>query len=77
MSRATTHEIRLGLITARIVSRRSGSASQYTVRVTRRYRDGDTWKTSARFSGGDLPLLKLVIDQAHTWILQQAMKVKS
>jgi hypothetical protein len=63
-----THEIRLGLIKARIWRKQTRSGLRHTVSVVRLYRDGDVWKESCRFGRDDLPLLRLVLDRAHAWI---------
>ena len=66
------HEIRIGLIKARIWRKRTRSGIRYTVSVVRLYRNGDVWKESTRFGRDDLPLVKLVIEKAHTWTLRQS-----
>lgn len=71
MSRSV-HEIRLGLIKARIRRRQTGSAVRYTITVVRLYRNGDLWKESTRFGRDDLPLVRLVLDKAHTWTLRHS-----
>ena len=40
--------------------------------MVRLYRNGDVWKESTRFGRDDLPLVKLVLDKAHTWTLRQS-----
>lgn len=62
------HEIRRGLITARIRRKNTRHGVRHSVSVFRLYRDGDLWKQSTRFGRDDLPLLRYVIDLAHTWI---------
>lgn len=64
------HEIRLGLIKARIWRKRTRSGTRHNVSVVRLYRNGDTWKESTRFGRDDVPLVRLVLDQAHTWVFQ-------
>jgi hypothetical protein len=66
------HEIRRGLIKARIWRKRTRSGTRHTISVVRLYRNGDVWKESTRFGRDDLPLLRLVLDDAHTWTLQQS-----
>ena len=70
MQRTPTHEIRRGLIKARIWRKRTRSGPRHSVAVTRLYRNGDQWKESTRFGRDDLPLVAFVIDLAHTWIYQ-------
>ncbi|MBC8291115.1 MAG: hypothetical protein H8E37_12440, partial [Planctomycetes bacterium] len=64
------HEIRLGLIKARIWRKRIRSGTRHNVSVVRLYRNGDTWKESTRFGRDDVPLVRLVLDQAHTWVYE-------
>ncbi|MHB0958735.1 MAG: hypothetical protein ACYC0X_15680 [Pirellulaceae bacterium] len=66
------HEIRMGLITARIWRKRTRSGLRHTISVVRLYRDGDVWKESNRFGRDDLPLVRLVLDRAHFWTLRQS-----
>jgi hypothetical protein len=65
------HEIRIGLIKATIRRRRTRSGIRYTITVVRLYRNGDVWKQSTRFGRDDLPLVRLVLDKAHMWTLQE------
>ena len=65
------HEVRIGLIKASLRRRQTRSGVRYTVSVVRLYRDGDVWKESARFGRDDLPVVRLVLDKVHTWILQR------
>ena len=65
-------EIRIGLIKARVWRKRTRSGVRHTVSVVRLYRNGDVWKESTRFGRDDLPLVKLVLDKAHTWTLRQS-----
>lgn len=60
------HEIRRGLIKARIHMRKHHA----TVSVVRLFRNGDQWKESSRFGPKDIPLVRHVLDLAHTWLLQ-------
>ena len=65
------HEVRIGLIKASVRRRRTRSAVRHSVSVVRLYRDGDVWKESTRFGRDDLPVVRLVLDKVHTWILQR------
>ena len=62
------HEIRLGLIKARIWRKRTRSGTRHNVSVVRLYRNGDTWKESTRFGRDDVPLVRLVFDQHTGWL---------
>ena len=57
-----------GLIVARVWRKRTRAGIRHTVAVVRLYRNGDLWKESARFQRDDLPVVRLVLDQALTWI---------
>ena len=70
MSKPTT-EIRRGLIKARIWQRTSKNGVRYSLIVVRLFRNGDQWKESTRLGRDDIPLVRLLLDQAHTWILNQ------
>ncbi|MBI1315082.1 hypothetical protein GC176_27640 [bacterium] len=62
------HEIRLGLIKARIWQKRTRSGLRHTVGVVRLFRNGDRWQESTRFGLDDLPVVRMVLDRAHFWI---------
>jgi hypothetical protein len=69
MTSSFTHEIRRGLIIVRIRRQRTRSGVRHTTTLARLYRDGDTWKESRRFGRDDIPLVRLLLDEAYTWIL--------
>jgi hypothetical protein len=69
---APVHEIRIGMMKARIWQKRTRSGLRYTVSVVRLFRNGDVWKESTRFGRDDIPLLRLVLDKAHGWIYCQS-----
>ena len=71
MTTSPIHEIRRGLIKVRIWRKRNRDGVRYTVAVTRLFRNGDVWKESTRFGRDDIPLMRMVLDEAHTWICQQ------
>lgn len=72
-----TYEIRIGLIKARIWRKRTRPNVRYSVAVVRLYRNGDVWAESTRFGRDDIPLVRLVLDRAHMWILQQSQRIES
>ncbi len=72
MKSKPVHEVRRGLIRACIWRKNTRSGLRHTVVVTRLFRNGETWKESARFGRDDLPLVRLVLDDAHTWIYQHS-----
>ena len=66
------NEIRLGRIKATIWANDTTNGIRHNVTVRRLYKDGDAWKESDSFGRDDLPLVAKVLDQAHTWIFEQA-----
>lgn len=70
MKSTFTKEIRRGLIIARIRRIRSRDGNRHTLSVHRLYRNGDHWKESSRFGPDDVPVIRHVLDLAHTWVLQ-------
>jgi hypothetical protein len=72
MSRPPIHTIRFGSIKARIWRKQTRSGERHSISVCRLFRNGDVWKESTRFGRDDLPLVEFVLDQAHTWILQNS-----
>ena len=62
-------EIRRGLIKVRIWQRRSKNGVRDSLSVVRLFRNGDQWKESTRLGCDDIPLVRLVLDEAHTWML--------
>ncbi|MFO0978350.1 MAG: hypothetical protein U0996_18235 [Planctomycetaceae bacterium] len=65
------HEIRKGLIVVRIWMRSARKQTRYTTSALRLFRNGEAWKESSRFGPKDIPLLRLLLDEAHLWILRQ------
>ncbi len=72
MAKQPIHSIRFGYIKANIWFNQTKSGDRHNVTVTRLYRDGDLWRESQHFGRDDLLLLAKVLDQAHTWILEQS-----
>ena len=63
-------EIRRGLIKVRIWQRRSkNNGVRYSLTVVRLFRNGDQWKESTRLGRDDIPLVRLVLNEAHSWML--------
>ena len=65
-----THEIRFGLIVARVWRKKTRSGIRHSVTLHRLFRNGDHWTESTRFGRDDIPVMRLALDHAHTWILQ-------
>ena len=70
MAKQPVHTIRFGLIKASIWQDHTKSGERHSVTVTRLFRNGAAWKESARFGRDDLPLLRMILDLAHTWIFE-------
>ncbi len=64
-------EIRRGLIKVRIWQRRSKNGVRYSLSIVRLFRNGDQWKESTRLGRDDIPLVRLVLDEAYEWMLTQ------
>ena len=65
-------EIRLGHIKAAIWENETQNGTRHNVKVTRLYKDGNTWKDSDSFGRDDLLVVAEVLDSAHSWIFQHA-----
>lgn len=64
-------EILRGLIKVRIWQRKTKNGVRFSLTVVRLFRNGDQWKESTRLGRDDIPLVRLLLDKAHTWILNQ------
>ncbi len=62
-------EIRRGLIKVRIWQRKSKNEVRYSLSVVRLFRNGDQWKESTRLGRDDIPVVRLVLDEAYEWML--------
>ena len=70
-------EIRRGLIKVRVWQRRSkNNGVRYSLTVVRLFRNGDQWKESTRLGRDDIPLVRLVLDGVHTWMLTNGGETK-
>jgi hypothetical protein len=66
------HEVRLGSIKAAIWENQTENGTRFNVTVARIYKDGEQWKSTDSFGRDDLLLLAKVVDEAHSWIFQNA-----
>lgn len=71
MATLPIHEFRKGLIRVRIWRKQTRSGVRHTVSVVRLFRKSNVWNESTRFHRDDIPLVQLVLDEAHTWIFRQ------
>lgn len=76
MGKANVHEIRRGLIKVRIGQRKSKHGVRYSLTVVRLYRNGDQWKESTRFGRDDIPIVRLVLDEAYGWIFMDGDEIE-
>ncbi len=71
MTARPVHEIRRGLLKVRVHRSRGRSSTRYTISIVRLFRNGDVWKMSSRFSRDDIPVIRLLLDEAFLWIHEQ------
>jgi len=69
--KTTSREFKHGLINAKVSVRQTKGEFRYTLTIVRLYRNGDQWKESTRFGRDDIPVMRLVLDEAYGWILTQ------
>jgi hypothetical protein len=62
-------EFRHGLLVVRVRRVRSSASARHTLSIHRLYKNGDIWHESSRFGPNDIPLIRYLLDEAHTWIL--------
>jgi hypothetical protein len=63
-------KVRIGLITGSIWERKTENGTFYSVTFERRYRDGETFRSSHSYNADDLLVLGKVADLAHSRILE-------
>jgi hypothetical protein len=71
MNAKPIHEIRLGAIKAAVWKNETDTGTRFNVKLSRIYKDGDTWKSTDSFGRDDLLPLAKVSDLAHSWIHQR------
>ena len=76
MARQPVHVVRLGLIKASVWRNRRNAGDRYSITVVRLFKNGSTWKQSTRFGRDDLPVVRLALDEAHTWMLNRTQEQK-
>ena len=65
------HEVKRGLIKAKIRRTSTRAGEKFSVSIVRLYRNGDQWKESTRYGRDDIPIIRLVLDEAFGWIYCQ------
>jgi hypothetical protein len=71
------HVVRFGLIKVSVWQNRKTTGDIYSVTVVRLFKNGDVWKQSTRFGRDDLPVVRLALDEAHTWVLQEIQEQRA
>ena len=71
MEKNRPHQIRMGKVVASIWKNEGENGARYNLTVSKLYKQGEKWESTANFSRDDLPLLAKVVDLAHTWIYEQ------
>lgn len=72
MKTKVVHELRVGLLVLKIKRVRSNGSSLHVISIGRLYRNGELWHESTRFSQDDIPFMRHLLDEAHTWMLEQS-----
>ena len=68
---APTHVIKAGNIRAAIwANERDDNTIWFNVGISRRYKDGDEWKSTSSFGRDELPVVNKAVDMAYKWILR-------
>ena len=71
MKSKLVHEIRHGLLVLRIRRAGSGDPALHILSLHRLYRNGQLWHESTRFGRDDIPFMRYLLDEAHSWIIEQ------
>ena len=64
-------EAKAGLIRAAVWPNETKDGIRYNVTLNRRYRDGDTWKSTSSFGERDIPDVVRAAVLAEAWIREQ------
>lgn len=68
------HAVKRGLIQVKVRCRQYRTGIRFSIRTSRLFKDGDVWRESQRFGRDDIPVLRLALDEAHTWMLTQSLR---
>jgi hypothetical protein len=71
ISNKPINEVRLASVKAAIWKNENENGARFTTKLSRIYKDGDTWKSTESFGRDDLLTVAKVADMAHTWIHQR------
>lgn len=71
MSQQPAHKIRIGTLQVTIWRNHGEKGNWYSAVPTRGYKQEDTWKETDSLGFDDLLSMAKLLDQAHTWIVNQ------
>lgn len=71
MKTKIVREIRHGLLVLRIRRVRASDPARHLISIHRLYRNGELWHESSRFGRDDVPFMRFLLDEAHTWMVTQ------
>ena len=71
MKTKLVHELRYGMLLLKIKRARSNGTSIHIISIHRLYRNGELWHESTRFGQDDIPSMRYLLDEAHSWMLSQ------
>jgi len=77
MKTKLVHEIRQGFLVVRIRRAKTDSVVRHKLSIHRLYKNGDLWHESARLGCDDIPLVRFLLDEAHTWMIEQEGRITS
>ncbi|HKQ47581.1 MAG TPA: hypothetical protein VJZ71_05900 [Phycisphaerae bacterium] len=70
-------EIRYGSVKVLVWENETQNGSMHNVTVSRLYKDGEEWKETSGFHAEDLPILAKALNDAHSWVHEQAAAKKA
>jgi hypothetical protein len=70
-------KFRDGAIEVAVWRNESEKGPWFSVTASRGYKQGEEWKQSDNFGKDDILPLRKLLDQAHSWILQQQKQLRS
>lgn len=72
MSQKSAHKNRIGVLQSTIWRNKSEKGTRYSVVPSRSYKEGDDeWRETDDLGRDGLLAMSKLLDQAHTWIIQQ------
>lgn len=74
MSKQQVHEIKRGMLVARVSFGHRKGRMRHRLDLFRLFRNGDQWQKSRRFCPEDIPVMRLLLDEAYGWVLLEQEK---